>query len=255
MPLSNPNSGILYANTNRIASVIRLVPRRRAKYERIEENIERVWLRPYLPRKKFWAELFVIVFLLASIQRRRLNPGWAPAIVVIVGAGFVSGYHLQASQVRPAAMNWIDHFGYELSPQRRSPYLIERHPIVDSRGFSCTPAPWGAIAAVNLNTLTKIWETPLGTRVPGQQTGIRSFGGPIVTASGLVITAGAEDFWMRIFDSATGQELKKVALPVPAVATPMTYTLDGRQYILVAAGGHGDGTVPLGDSLMAFAVK
>jgi quinoprotein glucose dehydrogenase len=252
----DPNTGILYANTNRLASVIRLVPRRRAKYELIDENIDRFWLRPYLPRKKFWAEVFVIVSLLASVQRRRLNPGWAPAIVVIVGAAFIGGYHLHAaSQVRPAAMNWIDHFGHELSPQRRSPYLIERHPLVDSRGFSCTPAPWGAIAAVNLNTLTRVWEKPLGTMVPDQRTGTRNFGGPIVTASGLVITAGTEDFWLRIFDSATGQELKKIPLPVPAVATPMTYTLDGRQYILVAAGGHGDGTVPLGDSLMAFAVN
>lgn len=66
--------------------------------------------------------------------------------------------------------------------------------------------------------------------------------------------AGAEDFWLRVFDSATGEELQKVPLPVPAVATPMTYTLDGRQCIVVAAGGHGDGAVPLGDSLMAFAV-
>jgi quinoprotein glucose dehydrogenase len=115
--------------------------------------------------------------------------------------------------------------------------------------------PWGAIGAVNLNTLTKVWEQPLGTMVPDQRTGIRNFGGPIVTASGLVITAGTEDLWLRIFDSATGEELQKIPLPVPAVATPMTYTLDGRQYILVAAGGHGDGAVPLGDSLMAFAVN
>jgi quinoprotein glucose dehydrogenase len=91
--------------------------------------------------------------------------------------------------------------------------------------------------------------------IPGQETGIRNFGGPIVTSSGLVITAGAEDLWLRVFDSVTGKELMKVPLPFPAVATPMTYTLDGRQYIIVAAGGHGDGTVPLGDSLMAFAVN
>src|SRR5258708_211054 len=164
-------------------------------------------------------------------------------------------HRLSDSKLRPATVEWIDHFGNELSPQRQSPYLIERHPIVDSRGFSCTPAPWGAIAAVNLNTLTRVWEKPLGTMVPDQRTGIRNFGGPIVTASGLVISAGAEDFWLRIFDSATGQELKKVPLPVNDAATTVIYTLDGRQYILVAAGGHGDGTVPLGDSLMAFAVK
>src|SRR5258708_4830402 len=116
----DPNTGILYANTNRIASVIRLVPRRTAKYEMIEENIDRLWLRPYLPTPKFWAEVFVIAFLLASAQRRRLNPGWAPAIVLIVGAGFIGGYPLHASQARPAPMNWIDHFGNELSPQRKS---------------------------------------------------------------------------------------------------------------------------------------
>jgi quinoprotein glucose dehydrogenase len=168
----DPNTGILYANTNRIASVIRLVPRRRAKYELIAMNINRIFLTPYLPRKKFWAEIFVIVFLLACVQRRRLNPGWTPAIVVIVGVGFIGGYRLYASQVRPAEAQWSDHFGHELSPQRKSPYLIERHPLRDSRGFSCTPAPWGAIAAVNLNTLTKAWEKPLGTMVSDQRTGI-----------------------------------------------------------------------------------
>src|ERR1700761_3644844 len=99
---------------------------------------------------------------------------------------------------------------------RKSPYLLERHPLVDHQGFSCSPAPWGAIIAVNLNTLSKVWEKPLGTMVAGQQTGIRSFGGPIVTASGLVITAGAEESWLRVFDAATGQQLQQVPLPVPA---------------------------------------
>jgi quinoprotein glucose dehydrogenase len=250
----DPSTGILYANTNRIASVIRLVPRRVAKYEYIERLAAAI-VRSFLPRKRFWLAMFIAIFLLCVERRRSLNPGWAPVIVVIVGACVIGGYRLYDSQVRPAAMPWVDHFGNELSPQRKSPYLIERHPLVDSRGFSCTPAPWGSITAVNLNTLTQVWEKPLGTMIPSQQTGIRNFGGPIVTASGLVITAGAEDFWLRIFDSATGKELKKVPLPVPAVATPMTYTLDGRQYIIVAAGGHGDGIVPLGDSLIAFAIN
>jgi quinoprotein glucose dehydrogenase len=173
-------------------------------------------------------------------------------IVAILGAAFIGGYR---SQPHPAPAPIIDHFGYEISPQRKSPYLIERHPLVDSQGLSCTPQPWGAIGAVNLNSLTKVWDKPLGTMIPDLQTGIRNFGGPIVTASGLVITAGAEDFWLRVFDSATGEEIHKVPLPVPGVATPMTYTLDGRQYIVVAAGGHGDGTVQLGDSLIAFAVN
>jgi quinoprotein glucose dehydrogenase len=247
----DPNTGILYANTNRIASVTRLVSRRTAKLEKFEgEFIERV-AGPYFFRKRFWAVIFILALIVSLALRRK----WPAILVAIVGSGFVIGYHVYASKPRPAAAPKVDHFGSELSPQRKSPYLIERHPLTDTKGFSCTPAPWGAIGAINLNTLTKVWEKPLGTMIPNQQTGIRNFGGPIVTASGLVITAGAEDFWLRIFNSATGEELQKVPLPVPAVATPMTYTLGGRQYIVVAAGGHGDGTVPLGDALMAFAVN
>jgi quinoprotein glucose dehydrogenase len=248
----DPNTGILYANTNRIASVMRLVPR-----YGVEQAIRQIapsilWV---LSRRKLVFSVFLVVLLICFLKRRSLNPGWLPLVAGLACAGIFVGRYLYDHRVRPATMPTVDHFGYELSPQRKSPYLIERHPFVDSRGFSCTPAPWGGITAVNLNTLTKVWEKPLGTMVPGQQTGIRNFGGPIVTASGLVITAGAEDFWLRVFDSATGEELEKVPLPVPAVATPMTYTLDGRQYVVVAAGGHGDGSVPLGDSLMAFSVN
>ena len=249
----DPNTGILYANTNRLASVIRLVPRRTAEFE-LFGRMAASLTRSVFAGKRFWVALFIAILILCFDRRRTLNPGWAPLVVVIVGACVICSYHLYDSRLRPALMPQIDHFGIELSPQRKSPYFIERHPLVDSRGFSCTPAPWGGISAVNLNTLTKVWEKPLGTMIPGQQTGIRNFGGPILTASGLVITAGAEDFWLRIFDSATGEELQKLALPVPAVATPMTYTLNGRQYIVVAAGGHGDGIVPLGDSLIAFAI-
>jgi quinoprotein glucose dehydrogenase len=158
-------------------------------------------------------------------------------------------------QQRIAPPKFVDHFNTEFSPQRKSPYHISRHPLIDSRGLDCTPAPWGAITAVNLNTLTKVWEKPLGTVVPGQETGIINFGGPIVTASGLVFTGGAEDKWLRVYDAATGELLQKVALPSSAQSTPMTYTLDGRQYVVIAAGGHGDGYVALGDSLVAFSVN
>jgi len=70
-----------------------------------------------------------------------------------------------------------------------------------------------------------------------------------------VITAGTEDAKLRIFDAATGAELKSIPLPLPAIATPMTYTLDGRQYIVISDGGHGDGQGSLGDSLTALAIN
>ena len=252
----DPTTGILYANTNRIASVIRLVPR--YGVEQVARNIEDVLPTGYeqdLFSKSAWLVLLALGYLISSALRRSLKPGLTPVFILIVGVCVIGWHDTHDLEVRSFTMPKVDHFGYELSPMRKSPYLVERHPLVDSQGFSCAPAPWGSITAVNLNTLSKVWERPLGTMVPDQQTGIRGFGGPIVTASGLVITAGSEDSGLRVFDAATGEQLQQVALPVPAVSTPMTYTLDGRQYVVVAAGGHGDGTVPLGDSLMAFSVN
>jgi hypothetical protein len=70
----DPGTGILYANTNRIASIIRLVPRRVAKYEHIERVLTAL-TRPYLPRKKFWLSVFILVLLVSLARRRRVNPG------------------------------------------------------------------------------------------------------------------------------------------------------------------------------------
>jgi quinoprotein glucose dehydrogenase len=249
----DPTSGILYADTNRLAQAIRLVPRRTAKYEMIEQNIDRLLPRLYLPRKKLWAGLFVIVFLLASVQRRRLNLGWAPLVAIVCAGVFVWRH---TNDVSNTATRTLCRDGYyKIDPQRKTPYIMESQSTVDGDGLTCNPAPWGGIAAVNLNTLTKVWEKPLGSVVPGQHAGALSFGGPIVTASGLVITGGTQESWLHIFDSATGQQLEQLPLPTPATSTPMTYTLDGRQYIVIAAGGHRDGFSPLGDSLIAFAVK
>jgi quinoprotein glucose dehydrogenase len=90
--------------------------------------------------------------------------------------------------------------------------------------------------------------------IDSADTGAINFGGPIVTASGLVFTAAAEDPYLRAFDAATGDLLWQHDLPVPAQSTPMTYTLNSRQYVVIAAGGHGDKATKLGDSLIAFAL-
>jgi quinoprotein glucose dehydrogenase len=81
-------------------------------------------------------------------------------------------------------------------------------------------------------------------------------GGPLVTASGLVFIGAAMDGYLRAVDVETGEELWKTQLPAGGQATPMTYRLraDGRQFVAIAAGGHGALGVPLGDSLVAFAL-
>jgi quinoprotein glucose dehydrogenase len=252
----DPTTGILYANTNRDAFSARLIPRYGA------EHIGNV-LRDDALDKFNWLIAIALIYIIDALRRRSLRPGWPTGLVlfcfVAVFTGLRIANHLNNTtankhpHAKPVPI--LAHFGFELSEQRKSPYLIERHPIVDSHGFSCTPAPWGGITAVNLNTATKLWEKPLGSLIPGTNTGILNFGGPIVTAAGLVFTAATDDPYLRVFDAATGTLILERELPAPGVATPMTYTLDGRQYVVIAAGGHGDGYSKLGDSLIAFALK
>ena len=98
----------------------------------------------------------------------------------------------------------------------------------------------------------KAWDVPLGSHVPGQQTGAINFGGPIVTASGLIFTAASWDGHLRAFEVATGKEIWSYELPAGGQATPMTYSLNGKQYLVIAAGGHGKLGTKQGDYILAF---
>ena len=90
--------------------------------------------------------------------------------------------------------------------------------------------------------------------IAGQKTGSVNLGGPIVTAGGIVFTAASAEPYIRAFDSSTGKELWKGELPAPAQATPMTYSVQGKQYIVICAGGHGLLGTQLNDSVVAFAI-
>jgi quinoprotein glucose dehydrogenase len=154
----------------------------------------------------------------------------------------------------------IPAFGVE--PQQGTPYALERAPLLGPLGAPCNPPPWGTLAAVDLATGVVSWEVPLGTTrdlAPWPlwlHTGTPNLGGPLVTASGLVFIGATTDFFLRAFDVETGRELWKARLPTAAHATPMTYRLreGGRQYVVIAAGGHGLLGTPPGDALVAFAL-
>ncbi|AEU38451.1 pyrroloquinoline quinone-dependent dehydrogenase [Granulicella mallensis] len=143
----------------------------------------------------------------------------------------------------------------EISANAGAPYLIYRRVLQDNDGRPCTPTPWGATSALNLNTGKFLWRKPLGTLDPGRHTGTVNFGAPIVTAGGLLFTAGTSEPLLRAIDKATGKEVWTGKLPVPAQSTPMTYMFHGRQYVVISAGGHGGLGTPLGDSVVAFALQ
>ena len=150
----------------------------------------------------------------------------------------------------------------EISPNEGSRYGMRRVMLRSPLGLPCNPPPWGLLHAVDMRTGKILWEVPLGTvrdLAPGAQlimphTGTPGFGGPIATASGLVFIGAAMDDYLRAFDGATGKELWKGRLPAGGQATPMTYVWKGRQYVLIAAGGHSKSDTRRGDQVVAYAL-
>ena len=141
---------------------------------------------------------------------------------------------------------------FEYTRMRGTPYVMRRRLILGPTGLPCTPPPFGALVAVNLNTGRIAWSVPLGTMGDTPSLGSPNLGGPIVTASGLVFIGATLDRGFRAFDVETGRELWKAALPAGARATPMTYAVGGRQFVVIAAGG--SGTFGAGDAIVAFAL-
>ncbi|HLZ13537.1 MAG TPA: pyrroloquinoline quinone-dependent dehydrogenase [Candidatus Acidoferrum sp.] len=146
----------------------------------------------------------------------------------------------------------LDRLHGEFARQTGAPFAMFRTPLLSSSGLPCNAPPWGTILAVDLFTGKKVWDVPLGTFIPGQKTGTVTLGGPIVTAGGLVFSASTMDNKIYAFDSATGAELWSFELPAGGQATPMTYTAGGKQYLVIAAGGHGKLGTKQGDFLLAF---
>ncbi len=145
------------------------------------------------------------------------------------------------------------------SDPTKSPYeFIGYERWRDSMGYPAIKPPWGTLSAIDLNTGDYRWRIPLGEHDELKAKGIRitgaeQYGGPIVTAGGLVFIAATQDEKFRAFDKATGKLLWQTALPAAGYATPSTYAVRGKQYVVIAAGGGKLGTKS-GDAYVAFAL-
>jgi quinoprotein glucose dehydrogenase len=153
-----------------------------------------------------------------------------------------------------------------LSPQALTPYGIRVNAgwRVPFTGLLCKQPPYGGIAAIDLNTREVLWDRPFGSARKNGPFGIPSMlpleigtpnnGGGVVTASGLFFIAATTDDLLRAIDIETGEELWQVALPAGGQATPMTYEAEGRQIIVINAGGHDFMETPIGDYFIAYAL-
>jgi quinoprotein glucose dehydrogenase len=148
----------------------------------------------------------------------------------------------------------------EISPMRGAPYGMRRELLTSPLDMLCNSPPWGALAAVDLEAGEMAWETALGNTKELAPFGMAfpfgtpNFGGPLVTAGGLVFIGATMDNLLRAFDARTGAELWAGDLPNGGQATPMTYAVGGRQYVVIAAGGHPSLGIEIGEALVAFAL-
>ncbi|SKB30206.1 quinoprotein glucose dehydrogenase [Parapedobacter luteus] len=141
--------------------------------------------------------------------------------------------------------------------QTKSPYRFDGyHKFLDNRGYPAIAPPWGTLTAIDLNTGEQLWQQPLGefkelTAQGHSPTGTENYGGPVVTAGGLLFIAATKDGMFRAFNKTNGKLLWEDSLPAAGFATPSTYTVNGKQYIVIAAGGTKLGT-PKGDAYVAY---
>lgn len=131
--------------------------------------------------------------------------------------------------------------------------------FLDQEGYPAVKPPWGTLNAIDLNSGELLWKVPVGeypelTRRGIPPTGTQNFGGSIVTSGGLVFVGASKDEKFRAFDKKSGKMLWETKLPFGGYATPCTYMINGKQYVVIAAGGGGKNDTKRGDMYVAFAL-
>ena len=211
---------------------------------------------------------------LVDIQKRR-SESFAMNIIS-GGKAMMPAFTMLSENKKKAVIDYI--FGKEQAKQESGKNKLTKEPglgdtpkvskvpykislfskFLDSKGLPAISPPWGTLNAINLNTGEYVWKIPFGEYPELAEKGIKgtgaeSYGGPVITAGGLLIIAGTKDRKFRAYNKRTGQLIWETHLPAAGFATPSTYEVNGKQYIVIACGGVKLGATP-GDSYVAFAL-
>ncbi|WP_438390320.1 glucose/quinate/shikimate family membrane-bound PQQ-dependent dehydrogenase [Caballeronia sp. DA-9] len=147
-----------------------------------------------------------------------------------------------------------------IQPQYGVPFGVTINAFLSPLGLPCKQPAWGYISAIDLKTNEIVWKKRIGTVRDSSpiplpfKMGMPMLGGPIVTAGGVAFIGATADNYIRAFDVNDGKQLWQARLPAGGQATPMSYSINGRQYVVIAAGGHGSFGTKLGDYVIAYAL-
>lgn len=156
-------------------------------------------------------------------------------------------------QLQPYIKTTTEADAYHQLPYNSTGY----HKFLTKEGYPAVAPPWGTLNAIDLNTGQLVWKQVLGDypelKAKGYHTGTENYGGPVVTAGGLLFIAATSDSKFRAFNKKSGKLLWESDLPAPGFATPAVYAVNGKQYIVIACGGGKLGKKG-GDSYITFAL-
>ncbi len=261
----DPETGILYVNSNEMPWIL--------------EMVETGTMATGLPRTE---QIYALNCAVChGSNRTGAQHGANPSLVNISdrlttdelyevirdGRGVMPSFSFLSDNELDAIVNFLqDPDAPDVSPveitMSRAPQVPYSHTgynrWFDPEGFPAIKPPWGTLNAIDLNTGEHVWNIPLGefkelTERGIPQTGTENYGGPVVTAGGVLFIGATKDEKFRAFDKTTGELLWETQLPAGGYATPAVYEANGRQYIVIAAGGGKMGTKP-GDTYVAFSL-
>ncbi|MBT34474.1 MAG: pyrrolo-quinoline quinone [Thalassobius sp.] len=186
------------------------------------------------------------------------------------GKGFMPGFGHIKSEEKEAILAFLFHEDTKIQPKDVHeigkfsnegvvPYTHTGYNrFLLPEGYPAVKPPWGTLSAIDLNKGEIAWQVPLGefeelTKRGIPKTGTENYGGPIVTTGDLIFIGAAQDEYIRAFNKKTGEELWKYKLPAGGYATPSTYSVNGKQYVVIACGGGKMGTAS-GDKYVAFSL-
>jgi quinoprotein glucose dehydrogenase len=160
----------------------------------------------------------------------------------------------------PSAPNDAHPSGTEngVQPMYGTPYGVDLHALLSPVGIPCMRPPWGYMAGIDLTTKKIVWMHKNGTIRDSSpiplpfKLGVPTLGGPMTTAGGVTFLTSTLDYYIRAYDVTTGEQLWQDRLPAGGQSTPMTYAIDGQQYVITAAGGHGSFGTKIGDYVIAY---
>ncbi|MDA0195229.1 MAG: PQQ-binding-like beta-propeller repeat protein [Bacteroidetes bacterium] len=264
-PAFDPETGILYVNANEIPMLIKMKP------------IELPGAESPLPDGEY---IYALNSCATCHGANREGNGVFPSLVGVsekltenevmqelrTGKGQMPAFPNLSEEEKEALVSFLfnetknsnQNNGTENTSSPRFRYVHDGwNVLLDSLGYPGVKPPWGTLNAIDLNQGEIKWSIPLGEYPELMEkglpaTGTHNLGGPIVTAGGLVFIGATRDEKIRAFDKETGRQVWEYKLPAGGYATPTTFEIKGRQFLVIAAGGGGKVGSPSGDSYIAF---